>query len=85
VAFMYALGYAFFPRWVVDYLPLPLWSSLQLWLTISVYLVGLGFLVFMWNFLRSYRRGEVVTTDPWELPAPATAALGPAPAVSGGD
>ena len=84
VAFMYALGYAFFPRWVVDYLPLPAWSSLQLWLTVSVYLVGLGFLLFVWNFLRSYRRGEVVTADPWEIRAPATAVAGAA-AVSGGD
>lgn len=66
VTTMYALGYAYFPRWVVDYLPLPIWSSLQFWLTVSVSLVGLGFLVFVWNFLRSASHGAVVQEDPWE-------------------
>ncbi len=71
---MYALGYAFFPRWVVDYLPIPLWSSLQFWLTVSVTLVGLGFVVLAWNLLWSYRRGEVVTRDPWAIKPAAEAA-----------
>ena len=41
---MYALGYAYFPRWVVDYLPLAEWTGPQLWLTVAAYVIGLGFI-----------------------------------------
>ncbi len=72
VAMMYWLGYAYFPRWVVDYLPLPQWSTPQFILTLSAYLIGLGFIVFIYNFIRSASRGASVTGDPWALSSDAT-------------
>lgn len=65
VMMMYALGLAHHPRWVVDYLPLPEWSTPQLWLTVFGFVVGLGFLIFVVNLLRSARVGEPVEGDPW--------------------
>lgn len=65
IMLMYALGMAFFPRWVVDYLPLSEWSQPQAWLTVAGFGVGLGFLIFIVNLLVSARSGEVVTSDPW--------------------
>ncbi len=68
VMLMYALGMAYFPRWVVDYLPFPEWTTPQLWLTVAGYLIGLGFLVFVVNLVASASRGaSVTTTDPWPL------------------
>lgn len=74
VTFMYLLGYAYFPRWVVDYLPLPQWSMGQMMVTLSAYLIGLGFIVFVINFMRSARSGEVATGDPWAISDDAAAA-----------
>lgn len=65
VMMMYALGLAHHPRWVVDYLPIPEWSTPQLWLTVFGGLVGLGFLAFVVNLLFSARAGAVVGDDPW--------------------
>lgn len=67
VIFMYVLGYAYFPRWVVDYLDLPQWSMPQLMITAGAYLIGLGFIVFVINIIWSARRGATVTGDPWPV------------------
>lgn len=69
VATMYALGYAYFPRWVVDYLPLPQWTGAQMWLSVAAALIGLGFLVFVANLALSARRGAQAPDDPWPLSA----------------
>lgn len=63
---MFVLGVSYFPRWVVDYLPLPEWTTPQLILTIAAYLIGLGFIVFIVNLARSMRHPEIVG-DPWAL------------------
>ncbi len=62
---MYALGYAYFPRWVFDYLPLEQWTGLQFWLTGFAYLIGFGFILFAINIVWSANRGAEVTDDPW--------------------
>ena len=82
VMFMYALGLAYFPRWVVDYLPLPEWVGAQFGLTVAGFMVGLGFLVFVINLLISARGGKVVTEDPWPVPdtSPESATAAGAPA-----
>lgn len=67
VTMMYWLGYAYFPRWVVDYLPLQQWVMPQMLLTMSAYLIGLGFIVFVINFAWSAGRGRTVEGDPWKL------------------
>lgn len=68
VMLMFALGVAYFPRWVVDYLPLPEWVVPQMGLTVAGFVVGFGFLVFIVNMLISARSGEAVTEDPWPVP-----------------
>ncbi len=67
VMMMYVLGYAYFPRWVVDYLDLPQWSIPQLILTLGAYLIGLGFIVMVWNIMWCVNRGRAVVGDPWEV------------------
>lgn len=81
VMLMFALGMAYHPRWVVDYLPLPEWAVPQMWLSVAGFVVGFGFLVFVVNMLVSARRGAAVTGDPWKVPdtgAEGAAAAAPA-------
>jgi cytochrome c oxidase subunit 1 len=79
VMLMYALGYAYFPRWVVDYLPLAEWTTAQLWLTVAGAAIGLGFIVFIANLAWSARRGATAPDDPWALSEDAESLI-PAPA-----
>jgi cytochrome c oxidase subunit 1 len=72
VMLMYALGYAYFPRWVVDYLPLAQWTTAQWWLTVAAYLIGLGFILFIANLALSARRGARAPDDPWAVRDAAT-------------
>lgn len=80
VMLMYALGYAYFPRWVVDYLPLAEWTTAQFWLTVAAGAIGFGFVIFAANLVISARRGILALDDPWAIsdlespPAAATAA-----------
>lgn len=67
VTMMFLLGYAYFPRWVYDYLDLPQWSGPQFILTIGAYLIGLGFIVFVVNFAWSARRGRAAPEEPWPV------------------
>ncbi|MEQ8356672.1 MAG: cbb3-type cytochrome c oxidase subunit I [Kiloniellaceae bacterium] len=80
VAMMYILGYAYFPRWVVDYLPLPEWSGPQLWLSVAAAFIGLGFLLFIANLAISARRGAIAPADPWAASQPAAVSDRPHPA-----
>jgi len=80
VAMMYMLGYAYFPRWVVDYLPLPQWTVPQLWLTVAASLIGFGFLLFIVNLAVSARRGAAAPAEPWPVEHTAGAADAPHPA-----
>lgn len=73
VMLMYGLGYAYFPRWVVDYLPLSQWSIPQFWLTVAGFLIGLGFLAFIINLAMSATRGSPVADEPWPLSSDAGA------------
>ncbi len=79
VTMMYWLGYAYFPRWVVDYLPLKEWAMPQLILTGGAYLIGFGFILFVFNFMWSASRGKAATGDPWAISDDSPAAA-PAPA-----
>ncbi len=63
---MFALGLASHPRWVVDYLPIAEWAGPQMLVTVSGFLVGLGFLLFLVNMVVSARRGAPAGDDPWE-------------------
>ena len=80
VMLMYALGYAYFPRWVVDYLPLDEWVTAQLWLTVAAFVIGLGFILFIANLAIGARWGAPAPSDPWALAAAGRAEAIPAAA-----
>ncbi|NOZ32820.1 MAG: hypothetical protein GXP01_07060 [Alphaproteobacteria bacterium] len=80
VMLMYALGYAYFPRWVVDYLPLAEWTGSQFALTGAAYLIGIGFLVFVTNMVWSATRGRIAEDDPWPVSDDATPSAAAVPA-----
>ena len=67
VTLMYYLGFVYFPRWVVDYLPLKQWAMPQMMLTGAAYLIGFGFIVFVTNIMWSATRGRKAEADPWAL------------------
>ena len=82
VMLMYGLGYAYFPRWVVDYPPLEQWVAPQFWLSVAAGVIGLGFIFFVVNIAWSASRGQPANADPWALSdesddaAPAAATAG---------
>jgi len=83
VTMMFLLGLVFFPRWVVDYLPLAEWTGPQMVLSVSAYLIGFGFLAFVINLAVSASRGREVSGDPWPVVDSAdvpTGAPAPSPA-----
>ena len=80
VMMMYYLGYVYFPRWVVDYLDLPQWSTPQLILTGGAYLIGIGFIIFVFNIMFSANRGRQTTGDPWEIEQDSSTGAATAPA-----
>jgi len=67
VTMMFYAGYAYFPRWVYDYLAIPDWKFSQFFITIAGYLIGTGFLVFIFNFAWSAKRGEAAADEPWPV------------------
>lgn len=67
VTMMFVAGYAYFPRWVFDYLPLPEWNMPQYWITMGGYAVGTGFIVFIINFAWSARYGKAAPDEPWPV------------------
>ncbi len=67
ITMMFVAGYAYFPRWVYDYLPLKEWVMPQMMITAAGYLIGLGFLIFVFNVALSATRGERAPDEPWPV------------------
>ncbi|GMQ76070.1 MAG: hypothetical protein BMS9Abin01_1334 [Gammaproteobacteria bacterium] len=67
ITMMFVAGYAYFPRWVFDYLDLPEWAMPQLMITAGGYLIGLGFIIFVVNVVRSAHSGQPAPDDPWPV------------------
>jgi cytochrome c oxidase subunit 1 len=67
ITMMFLAGYAYFPRWVYDYLDMPEWAMPQMMLSAGGYLVGLGFIVFIVNVAWSARSGKPAVDDPWPV------------------
>jgi heme/copper-type cytochrome/quinol oxidase subunit 1 len=67
ITMMFVAGYAYFPRWVFDYLDVPEWAMPQIMLSAGGYLIGLGFIVFIVNVALSARRGKPAADDPWPV------------------
>ncbi len=74
ITMMFVAGYAYFPRWVFDYLDVPEWAMPQMMITAGGYLIGFGFLVFVYNLARSAYSGEPAPDDPWPVEDDAVAA-----------
>ena len=60
------LGNTGMPRRYVDYLPTDGFTTLNTISSIGAFILGASTLPFIWNAIRSYRYGQVVTVDdPW--------------------
>jgi cytochrome c oxidase subunit 1 len=60
------LGAMGMPRRYADYLTTDGFTTLNTISTVGAYILGLSMLPFLWNVVRSYRYGEIVTVDdPW--------------------
>jgi len=67
ITMMFVAGYAYFPRWVYDYLPLKEWVMPQMMITAAGFAIGLGFLIFVYNVAVSAKRGEPAPDEPWPV------------------
>jgi cytochrome c oxidase subunit 1 len=63
--FQFLVGLDGMPRRIADY-QITRWTSANQVSTAGSYLMAVSILVFLWNFWRSVRRGQVAGDDPWE-------------------
>ena len=62
----HALGLMGMPRRVYTYPDLPGWGALNMFSTVSAFVLGLGFLITLTNLIASYRIGRVAGDNPWQ-------------------
>jgi cytochrome c oxidase subunit 1 len=62
----HALGLSGMPRRIYTYQPDMGWSTYNLISSIGSYILGLGILMSMYNFVRSYKHGRIAGPDPWK-------------------
>jgi cytochrome c oxidase subunit 1 len=62
---MHQLGLSGMPRRVYTYLPESGWGTLNLIASIGAFILAVGVLVFIINFLWAWRAGEVAGDNPW--------------------
>ncbi len=60
------LGLLGMPRRVFTYPDLPYWGSLNLFSTIGAMVLGLSFVVLIWNIFYSIKHGEPAGNNPWK-------------------
>ena len=63
---MHLLGLFGMPRSIYTYQPDRGWNFLNLLVSIGGLIQGIAVLIFAYNFIRSYWRGEVAGDDPWD-------------------
>jgi cytochrome c oxidase subunit I len=63
---MHFLGLLGMPRSIYTYQPDRGWNFLNLVVSIGGMIQGLAVLIFAYNFIRSYSRGEIAGDDPWD-------------------
>ena len=63
---MHNLGLDGMPRRIYTYAERQGWDDLNLIATAGSFIIGVGILVFIWNFFHSLRNGEQATNDPWD-------------------
>src|SRR5579875_3148620 len=62
----HALGLSGMPRRIYTYQPDMGWSTYNLISSIGSYILGIGILMSMFNFVRSYKHGAIAGPDPWK-------------------
>jgi len=60
------LGLRGMPRRIETYDSHLGWNFLNLLSSLGAYIAGIGVLISVWNFFRSYRRGELAGDNPWD-------------------
>jgi cytochrome c oxidase subunit I len=63
---MHFLGLLGMPRSIYTYQPDRGWNLLNLVVSVGGFIQGIAVLIFAYNFIVSYRRGEVAGDDPWD-------------------
>ncbi len=74
--FLIGANLAFFPMHILGILGMPRryytypddlgWNELNLLATIGAFLIAIGVMVFIWNFISTLRNGELCGSDPWD-------------------
>ncbi len=62
----HALGLSGMPRRIYTYQPGMGWSTYNLISSIGSYILAIGILMSVYNFLRSYKHGKIAGPDPWK-------------------
>src|SRR5260370_12108512 len=62
---MHIPGMLGMPRRIYTYEPRPGWGILNLLVTIGAFIQGIAVLVFAWNLVFSYFKGQKAGNDPW--------------------
>jgi cytochrome c oxidase subunit 1 len=68
------------PRRIYTYEPQRGWDTLNLIVTIGAFIQGVAILVFVWNLIRSYWKGALAGSDPWDAWTLEWSASSPPPA-----
>jgi cytochrome c oxidase subunit I+III len=76
---MHVTGFLGMPRRAFSYVPELGWDLPNLVSTIGAYILGLGALVYVWNFVYSLRRGEPAGPNPWNADTLEWATTSPPP------
>jgi heme/copper-type cytochrome/quinol oxidase subunit 1 len=74
--FLIGANLAFFPMHILGLLGMPRryytypsdlgWNEMNLLATIGAFLIAIGVMVFIWNFVKTLRSGEKCGSDPWD-------------------
>jgi cytochrome c oxidase subunit 1 len=63
---MHVPGLLGMPRRIYTYEPRPGWGILNLLVTIGAFIQGIAVVIFVWNLIVSYFKGEKAGNDPWD-------------------
>jgi cytochrome c oxidase subunit I len=63
---MHILGLAGMPRRIEEYAANPGWQPMNVVATVGAFLIAISTLPFIYNVLKSMKRGEPASSDPWE-------------------
>ena len=63
---MHWLGMNGMPRRVYTYESVMGWDFWNMVATLGSYVIAVGMIVFVWNIIRSQRKGEIAPADPWD-------------------